>query len=362
MGEAYFKIRPLLESKGVAVFSGNHRLYRKVSDRVMTVLSCFTDSIEVYSIDEAFLNLSMPSVGDPVEYASRIRREVGVAAGVPVSIGIGGSKTLAKLAAERAKRTPEGVFRITEETLSGILGSTPVGDVWGIGGKSARAVERFGVRTALDLALKDPDWIKKKLTSRGIITQMELQGLSIDKVDSSSRQPRSIQVSRSFGEALTTLEELEKPIMEHAAGAGARLRAAGLSAGAMSVYVRSGPKSGNPRYFSQDTAFSEPIFSDHELIREALRSLREIYIPGHRYTKAGIGLSDLSDARFRQRMLFDEPDEARRAKYEKFARAADFINEKLGKAAIYPAALAVKDKKWRPRSENMSSYGQEENF
>jgi DNA polymerase V len=355
MGEAYFKVRPLLERKGVAVFSGNHKLYRKVSAEVMAVLSSFTDSIEVYSIDEAFLNLSMSSAGDPVAYASKIRREVGSAVGIPVSIGIGGSKTLAKLAAERAKQAPEGVFRITEESLNSVLGSTPVGDIWGIGGRSADSLGRYGVRTALDLVGKDPAWVKKKLTSRGIITQMELQGFSIDRVDSSSRQPRSIQVSRSFGEPLTTLEELEKPIMEHAVSAGARLRRANLSAGAMSVYVRSGPKSGNPSYFSQNMVFGEPISSDHELIREALRALREIYVGGHRYTKAGIGLSALADSRFRQRMLFDEPCEAQRAKYERFARAADFINEKLGKAAIYPAALAVKDKRWRPRCENISS-------
>ena len=353
MGEAYFKVRPLLERKDVAVFSGNHRLYVEVSAKGMAVLSSFTDSIEVYSIDEAFLNLSMSSVGDPVEYASKIRREVGAAVGVPVSIGISGSKTLAKLAAERAKQAPEGVFRITEESLNSVLGSTPIGDIWGIGGKSAASLERYGARTALDFIGRDPAWVEKKLTSRGVITQMELRGFSIDRVDSSSRPPRSIQVSRSFGEPLTTLEELEKPVMEHAVSAGARLRRANLSAGAMSVYVRSGPKSGNPSYFSQNTIFDELISSDHELIREALRSLREIYVGGHRYTKAGIGLSALEDSRFRQRMLFDEPCEAQRAKYERFARAADFINEKLGKTAIYPAALAVKDKKWRPKCEKL---------
>jgi DNA polymerase V len=217
-------------------------------------------------------------------------------------------------------------------------------------------LERYGVRTAGDFVRKDPLWVKKKLSVRGAITQLELRGHSLDGIGAAPRPPRSIQISRSFGEDLATLDELEKPIVEHAAGAGRRLREEGLAAGCVTVYIRSGHAGGEHKYLSKSTSLDTAVSSDHELIREALSSLRAIYVKGGRYTKAGVELSRLANSGFRQRTLFDEPGETASARFESFARAADLINKKLGKSAIYPAALACLDKKWRAKGEHLSSY------
>lgn len=152
MGEAYFKVKSLLERKGTAVFSGNLSFYGEVSGRIMQNLSGFTDSLEIYSIDEAFLKLSIKAGDNPWVFASEIRTRIGRWVGIPVSIGIAGTKTLAKLASEHAKQAESGVFYVRGgEMLHRLLESTPVKHVWGIGFRSAHLMERYGVRTASDL-------------------------------------------------------------------------------------------------------------------------------------------------------------------------------------------------------------------
>ena len=353
MAEAYFKVEPLLRKKGVVVFSGNLHLYRQISARVMQALSRFTDALEIYSIDEAFFNLDIRSISDPAAHAQQIREAIRRLTGIPVSIGIAPSKTLAKLASELAKRAG-GVYGITRLSAPPLLDQTEVGDVWGVGWRHARMLRGYGVRTAGDLARKDPIWIKSRLTVRGLITQFELMGYPCIPLVARTAPPKSIQVSHSFGETLRTKSELEKPVVEHALKAGRMLRGHRLAAQSINVFLLQGFISKQHRFLSARERLPSPVHDDVSLVRAVLRLLTQAYRPGEIYTKAGVTLSDLHDARYRQKTLFEEPD-ATHAQAERFAEVVDRINERLGGRAIYPAALAGTDRKWQCKSHMRSS-------
>ena len=353
MGEPYFQLEGFFKAKGVTVFSGNHRLYSEISAKVMRVLSGFTDSMEVYSIDEAFLNLNIGCVEDPVAYAAEIRRAVGSMVGIPISIGIAPSKTLSKLASEKAKKHVDGVFRIDVDNYWPILEKTPVADIWGIGWRSDKKLSCVGIHSAADLAKKDPVWVKRKLTVRGSMTQLELFGYPCTPIVEVPPPPKTIQVSHSFGEVLRDRGELELPLIEHALKAAGILRTHGLAAKGMSIYLLEGYVSKEHRHISKGGTLPSPACDDLSLIHAAKQLLAVAYKSNTFYTKAGVTLFDLRDARYLQTMLFDDNRELNR-KRERVAAAADVINGRLGGRAIYPASLAVAEKKWKCKSEKRS--------
>ena len=356
MGEPYFKVKYLMQKKGVTVISGDHKLYKSVSRRVMQLLSSLTDKLAVYSIDEAFINFPMNIVGDPCIYGAKIREAILNQIGVPVSIGIAGTRTLAKLAADMAKKHKKEclpVFYIhDEECRLSVLEASPVADVWGIGRKSALLMERCGVRSAADLTRKDIEWIRKKLSIRGVMIVLELKGQPCNSMISRNQAPKSIQVSRSFGQPLFSMEELEKPLIEHVISAGYQLRREGMATGYLNVYIRSGVRWEERDHMSGGVVFNPSAASDHELIGGAVSALRKIYIHGRIYTKAGVVLTNLTDARYRQRCLFDDCAEGSSSnKIELLSGVLDMINNRFGRGTIYPAVLAAKDKKWLPKED-----------
>jgi DNA polymerase V len=359
MGEPYFKIEALLRRKGVVVFSGNLHLYRQVSVRVMQVLSRFTDALEVYSIDEAFLNLDIRGVTDTVSYAAQIRDAVWRLTRIPVSIGVAPSKTLAKLASVLAKQT-DGVYEITRLSAPPILEQTDIGDVWGVGRRYARKLRAYGVRTAGDLVRKDPVWVKSRMTVCGSITQFELMGYPCTPIVARTAPPKSILVSRSLGEPLSAANDLEQPLTLHALKAGRMLREHRLAAEGLGVFLLEGFISKQHRFLSAKDKFSHPVRDDATLVRTALRLLGQIFHPGSFYTKAGVTLFNLRDARYPQKTLFDEPNAEQgiipQEKLERLAETADLINKRLGSLALRPASLTG-DAKWRSKS-NMRSSGE----
>jgi DNA polymerase V len=354
MGEPYFRIKSLLVKKGVVVCSGNLVMYKDISLKVMNLLSRYTDQMEAYSIDEAFLNLAISSVKNPVEYVAQIRSRVDRWVGIPISIGVAATKTLSKLASEKAKKSAEGVLQITKETREAILDATPVGDIWGIGRKSAEKLNRWGIYTAGEFTHKDSLWVKKAMTVRGLMTQLELKGQACLPLVTTPPPPKSIQVSRTWGSVLESHEDIIRAMIDNVLKAGRLLRRDRLAAGAISVYMRYGYRHhGECGYFTEDMFFKSPVLSDIELIAAARRLIDEIYRPGYRYTQGGVILCNFSEACFRQRELFDAGSYERRSKYERFSNAIDEINEHFGERTIYPASLAVKDKKWRPNRKHL---------
>lgn len=360
MGEPYFKLRPFLEHKGVHVFSGNLPYYRSVSRKVMAVLSRYSDLTEQYSIDEAFLNMDIRCITDHEAYAHEIRDAVKRMVGVPISIGIAPSKTLAKLASKAAKKGT-GVHVMTEESKKELLEKTEIGDVWGIGHRSEEFLKRWGVKTAADLVRKDPMWVRSKLRSHGSITQMELMGTSCIPIDPREKPPKSIQSSHAFGQAIRSFDDIARAVMEHAAKAGRVMRGHTLAAQTISVFLLEGYISKEHRFVSAGGRFERPVDDDRTLVHAALSLLKKLFIDGKFYTRAGLSLLDLSDARSRQKFLFDTversetaEEQARREKLAKASAAIDEINARFGKKLIYPAALSVKDKPWKCKGEMRS--------
>lgn len=357
MAEAYYKVAPLLKKKGVVVLSGNHKLYREISHRVMQLLERYTDSMEIYSIDEAFLSFGMKSVTDPIQYAREIRAAVARMVGIPISIGISPTKTLSKLAGDIAKKTEPGVFQITEENRTEILDVTPIEDVWGIGRQGSQKLRSYGVHVAGDLALKDSLWVKKRLSVLGLLTQMELRGQSCIRVVDREKPPQSIQVSHSFGEPLRSLKEIEPAMIEHALRAASQMREARVAAKGIKAHLLRGYISKEHQFISAYRELDAPICNDPELIGNALSLLRELFEKYHRpgdfYMKAGLMFWDLSSSDYRQTALFDDMH-AIRAKYDKVGVAIDKINEQMGKRVVYPATLATSEKRWKPAGKNRS--------
>jgi DNA polymerase V len=354
MGQPYFQVQGLLRRKGVVVCSGNLVMYKEISEKVMKLLSRFTDRMEEYSIDEAFLCLPA-SAGDPAKFAAAIREKVDRWIGIPISVGLASTKTLAKLASEKAKKTESGILEITAGNARGLLEATEIGDVWGIGRKTAEQLNRHGVLNAAHFTDRDPAWVKKRFTVRGLMTQIELKGQPCLPLVTEAAPPKSIQVSRTWGNVLESFGDVSLAMTDNVLKAARQLRQNGLAAGVISVYMRYGYRHhGECGYLTRDLIFQSPVLSDFELSYAARLLIQEIFQPGRKYTQGGVILCRFTDARFRQRELFDEKYYRERSKLERFSHAVDEINGHFGERVIYPASLAVKEKIWRPNRKHLS--------
>lgn len=352
MGEPYFQVRTLLERRGCAVFSSNFQLYEEISARVMEVLRRAVPSIEVYSVDEAFLEVPPAGRERPVEWGRELRAAVLKQTGIPVSIGVAPAKTAAKLAAERGKKRPEtgGVFALLPgEAWDGLLGEVPVEDVWGIGRRWADFLRRRGVSTALRLRDTPDDWLEKHLGVRGLRTAWELRGIRCFPLEEAEKPQKSIQSSRSFASPVRSRESLAEAVTEFALTAGRRLRSQRSLAGSLSVSISTN-RFRSPFYGAKEEVVLEtPTDSDIALIRAATGALSSIYKDGCDYEKAEVGLGRLSSADTVQLRLFGERDDRSSA----LSRAADRLNEQVGRRLLAPAAL-LGEKEWQPRKERHS--------
>ncbi len=352
MGEPYFQVRTLLERRGCAVFSSNFRLYEEISARVMEVLRRAVPSIEVYSVDEAFLEVPPAAKERPVEWGRELRAAVLKETGIPVSIGAAPAKTAAKLAAERGKKRPEtgGFFALLPgEAWDDLLGEVPVEDVWGIGRRWADFLRRRGILTALRLRDADDDWLDKHLGVRGLRTAWELRGIRCFPLEEEEKPQKSIQSSRSFASPIRSREALAEAVTEFALVAGKRLRSQTSLAGSLAVSI-STSRFRAPFYgASAEVPLETPTDSDITLIKAATGALASIYKEGRDYEKAAVCLGRLSSAEAVQLGLFGEKTNRGSA----LSRAADRLNEQVGRRLLLPAAL-LGEKEWRPRKDRRS--------
>jgi DNA polymerase V len=347
MGVAFFKVKDLAEKHGVVALSSNYTLYADMSRRVMETLCNFTPEIEVYSIDEAFLNLS--GFGDDLtDYGRTIRQTVKQWTGMPVSIGIAETKTLAKIANRFAKRSPEadGVFELTDQTrIDEALTQTGVEHIWGIGIRTCIKLKRAGIKTALALRGVDIEWMRRRFGVTGVRTVYELRGMSCYELEDQPPAKKSITVSRMFGRKVETVEELKEAIASYASRAGEKLREEGLAAGAMIVYVTTS-RFVNPqkRYFnSHDVSFQTATNYTPELIEYATAAIERLYKKGFLYAKAGLILGELVPEGRVQGNLFDQAD---RQKSRKLMQAIDAVNLKLPDSPLIWAAEGI-DQPWQ---------------
>lgn len=349
MGAPLFKVKQLIARHRVHVFSSNYALYGDLSHRVMEVLRQMEPDVEVYSIDEAFIALPLSPRWDRVKYAAELRERVRKQVGIPVSIGIAATKTLAKVANRIAKKEPQlrGVFELTSESeIDRILEKTEVNDVWGIGRRSTEKLNSRGVYSALDLKRADETWIRKQLTVVGARTVMELNGVSCIALENAPACPKSIITSRSFGHPVTDLDNLREAVITFVSIAGEKLRKQGVEADTLNVFITTGPYDEKACYFNNQTiTLRQPTSSTAELINAAMQCLKSLYRPGYRYRKAGVMLTGIVKHGYRQQDLFSFSQAT--SKVDKPLMAAlDRINCKWGRSTIQYGITTAEGKPW----------------
>ena len=337
MGTPFFKIRDKVESGNLIVRSSNYSLYGDLSSRVMSILAAAVPKIEIYSIDEAYLcvdgiDKKKLEVLCP-ELVRRIRKWVGI----PVSIGIASTKTLAKVANHFAKKYPgyKGVCRIvTEEQRVKALKLTPIGDVWGIGRRVAPRLLAMGLTTAYEYVSMPQDWVYKHLGLGGLRVWNELNGKeSVEEERDEARQ--SICTSRSFAETITDIQELSARVSDFAAKCAEKLRHDGTAAYCINTFLYTNRfREDKPQDFPDATIrLDMPASSTQEVVSAALKALKLIWKPGFEYKKAGVVVFDIVNRDERQLTLF-ETDSAKKEKQDVLSQVMDNVNVSSGQNVL----------------------------
>jgi DNA polymerase V len=313
MGHPWHEIRHLEDEAGLIVLSANFELYGDMSDRMMSLAAGLGPEQEIYSIDESFIGLQGVK-GDLVERARAVRSRILAWTGIPCGVGIGPTKTLAKLANHIAKtcdRTPEHYPRelsrrlaqvcntaeLSAAELETLMAATEVGDVWGVGRKIAAQLNTAGVQTVLDLVRADVATLRRQFSVVFEKTVVELRGTPCMGVEDAPAAKQQILVSRSFGKAVTEIDGIVEAVSEFASRAAEKLRLQGSVAGAIQVFIRTSPFRENDRQHSPSlTVPVRPTADSRKLVAEACEAARSIFRPGFNYAKAGVMLMDLQDA------------------------------------------------------------------
>ncbi|HEU4437267.1 MAG TPA: Y-family DNA polymerase [candidate division Zixibacteria bacterium] len=353
MAVPFFEVRELIEKVGVEVYSANFTLYGDLSRRVINTLARFTPEYEVYSIDEVFLNLSGFERAGLADYARQIVATVKKWTGIPISIGIAPTKTLAKLANKLAKKSPEWGGALDWTAVSDPeqkLARFEIGDLWGIGHKSEKRLQKAGIFSALELRNANDKWILKEMGVVGQRIVFELRGISCLPLEMVRSARKSVLCSRSFGRAVENLEELKQAVAEFTSQAAETLREDRLSAKYLTVFSITRPHSEEARTHSRTAELPVATDSTPELIRTALREAEKIFFPGGRFKKAGVAFSGLVPTDEVQTDIFDGQN---RTRAQKLMQALDEVNARQGAGALRYAASGIQQP-WRMKSSHRS--------
>ena len=348
MGAPYFQFKKICDQNKVAVFSANFSLYTNMSDRVMNTLFQFTPSMEVYSVDEAFLDLTGLDEKTIVAYAHQIKETVERHTGIPVGIGIGRTKVLAKIANRIAKKDEryQGVFSVLDhQAREKALHDTEIGDVWGIGRQSALKMKILGIRNALQLKdYKNDLLIQKQFTKVGRMIQDELRGITCFPFNEASEAKKQILCSRTFGSPVYSKLLLRESIASYASLAAEKLRKQNSVCLEVGIYIRTNPHKEIPQYAKEiSSLLSAPTADTRKIIRECWRLLDEIFVNGFEYKKALVSLGRIQDAEEHQIALFGQNDSVEDLLLMK---TMDKINLKEGHEMIKVAACGTKKEAW----------------
>lgn len=352
MGTPYFKIPDLIKRHNIQILSSNYALYGDMSRRVMQVLGRFTPTLEIYSIDESFLDLSGFNQ-NLSEYGRMITQTVKQGTGIPVSIGIGPTKTLAKLANKLAKKGIAGYQQVldwtTLDNANAILEKLPVTELWGISAGWGTRLNKLGIANTLALKQADPKWLRKHF---GVVLERivrELNGTPCIPLELIAPPRKQILTSRSFGERLTELDDLRAAVSVFAARSAEKLRTQNLCTQAICVFIHTNPFDlSQPGYNNAVTiTFDKPSDDSGKLIQCALAGLGRIYKTGYRYQRAGVLLPELLPAGVRQLSLFSDEPEVDIKPCRRMA-TIDGINRRFGRYTIRYASDKL-SQKWQMR-------------
>ena len=354
MGEPYFKVEKIVKRNDVKIFSTNFSLYGDISRRVMKTLKQFSPQMEIYSIDEAFLDLSSVKNENLLEHSYKIRKTILQWTGIPTSIGVGSTKTLSKAANYIAKKEKSGVIDlINSKKIDEILSKIKINDVWGVGQQLTKFYIKNGINTAYDLKNTHNGWIKKNTSVLGSRTAMELRGIPCVSLEPHEEKRKNCCVSRSFGKKVTKLEDLSEAITKHCLNAAEKIRLDRQTVKKITVFIRTSPFQIKNDYYANSKDIDLPIRTSDSiiLIKQALIALESIYKEGYRYQKTGIVLSGLKDASPYNKNLFSviNNDEKR----IKLMETIDHTNIKYGRNALSIAQARLK-KKWNIKRQYSS--------
>lgn len=350
MGVPAFQIRELVAAHRVAVFSSNYTLYGDMSGRVMSILAEEAPEIEVYSIDEAFIDLS--GVKNPAAVGHNLAARIIRGTGIPVSLGIAPTKTLAKAANKFAKKYP-GYRRVclidSEEKRIKALQATRIGDVWGIGRRLAERLEEQGVQTAYDFTLLPCSRVRKQMTVVGERIWKELRGISCIDLESAPPPRKQICTSRSFGKMAEDFDTVSEAVATYAASCARKLREEGSYAASLMVFIHTNNfREDLPQYWRNSVMrLPVPTADTLEIVHYAREGLRKIFQAGYRYKKAGVIITEIT--RDAQLGLFDTTD---RPKRERLMQAIDRINGKHDRHVRLAAEGTGRE--WKLKQEQLS--------
>lgn len=365
MGIPLFKVRDILNDHKVTLFSGNFQLYGDFSHRVVRILQQASPNLEVYSVDESFLELSRLGITDYAAWAADLRQKIWQWIGIPVSIGIASSKTLAKAAAEYAKKDDSlgGVHSIVADTIfddhmaakrhETLLRWLPIGDIWGIGWRTAPKLQARGISTAFDLSKVNDKWAQDQLSIRGLKTVKELRGDACWLLEHNDEPQQSIMCTRSFSHNVRNYFELEGAVATFAARAAAKLRAQGEVAGAVLTFLRTSRRIEDSRGASAVVRLLQPSADTGAIISAALQGLAEVYDQDYSYKKGGIVLLDLnSTSAWQLSLLESSPEKVERQ--AALMRSVDQINKRYSTRLVRHASEHINRTGWHSKHERRS--------
>ena len=329
MGTPFFKVKHLVDQGKLVVRSSNYTLYGDLSARVMSLLAEVAPKLEVYSIDEAFMNMDGIRNEDLPGICRDLIKKIRKWTGVPVSIGIAETKTLSKVANHFAKKYKgyKGVCIIdSPEKMRKALSLTPIDDVWGIGWRGAPKLQAVGVKTALDFVGRPVEWIRERMGVIGVRTWSELQGIRMVEEEKIEKR-KTICTSRSFADTITDFDEISLRVSDFAGKCAEKLRKEGTAAGTVGIFLYTNRfRSDQGQYYpSASVRLDVPASSTPEIVGAALKVLRYVYKPGYQYKKAGVIVADIVDSDSIQQILFGF-DEQARERDDRISQVMDKVN------------------------------------
>lgn len=355
MGSPLFKVQSLLDENDSAIFSSNYALYGDMSNRVMDLLHNFTPEVEIYSIDEAFLNLE-PRKNSLEKLAHSIREKMYKWTGIPVSIGIAETKVLAKIANKRAKSAElreKGVLNLYRSArVEPILKETLVSDIWGIGYRSALKLKANNILNAWQLRETDNRFIRRLLTVVGARIALELRGIKCLPFEQCSQKKHTITCSRSFGRTVSSYEDVKAATLYYLTRACERMRHHNLAAQAVTVFISTDPFRPVPEAYSNSATYSStyPTDSNQEIQEWTIKTLERIFKDGYDYRKAGIILSGLVPSENLTKRMFDDE---RFQRQHNLMKAIDEINRKFGKDTVRFGSVKIEGN-WKMKQTRKS--------
>lgn len=361
-GQPYFQCQKIIREHGVQVFSSNYSMYADMSSRVMRVLAEFSPRLEVYSIDEGWLDLTGRAIDDFTELGRTIQARVRQCTGIPVRVTVASTKCLTKIACELVKEDQRlgdvlDLTGLSDQQVDEALVRVAIEDVWGIGRKYARFLRNYGIQTAHDLKEADERWIRKHLTVVGARIQLELKGISCIPLD--MRRPAKQQMinAKSFGKELTSREEMEEAVADYVARLAEKLRKQDSLASRLTVFVRTNGFDREAQQYANSITIdlAYPTAFTPELISQAISGLHAIYEKGFKYKKVGVVLSKITPLPVMQPDLFSERTLTKYFREMRLMLIVDALNSDavFGPGTLFFAAQGTA-RRWKMRQEHLS--------